>query len=43
VKATPYARRQAAELGIDLASLTGTGADGLITLEDVRRAAGLTG
>jgi pyruvate dehydrogenase E2 component (dihydrolipoamide acetyltransferase) len=37
--ATPLARRIAAERGVELASLTGTGADGSITREDVERAA----
>lgn len=39
VHATPLARRIAAERGIDLARLVGTGADGSITREDVERAA----
>ena len=38
--ATPLARRIAGELGVDLASVVGTGADGAITREDVERAAG---
>jgi pyruvate dehydrogenase E2 component (dihydrolipoamide acetyltransferase) len=37
--ATPLARRIAAERGVDLASLVGTGVDGVITREDVERAA----
>ena len=37
--ATPLARRVAAELGVNLASVAGTGADGAITREDVERAA----
>jgi pyruvate dehydrogenase E2 component (dihydrolipoamide acetyltransferase) len=37
--ATPLARRIAGELGVDLASVVGTGADGAITREDVERAA----
>jgi len=36
---TPLARRRAQELGIDLASLHGSGADGAITRDDVERAA----
>ena len=36
---TPAARRRAGELGIDLATLTGTGPHGRITEEDVERAA----
>jgi len=37
--ASPRAKRLAAERGIDLASLVGTGADGMITEDDVKRAA----
>jgi pyruvate dehydrogenase E2 component (dihydrolipoamide acetyltransferase) len=37
--ASPLARRTAAELGIDLATVPGTGAQGAITEADVRRAA----
>ncbi len=40
---SPVARRLAAELGVDLASVTGSGPGGLITREDVQRAAGATG
>lgn len=36
---TPVARRRAAEAGIDIATLTGTGIDGSITLADVEAAA----
>lgn len=36
---TPMARKLAADLGVDLASVTGTGSDGAITHEDVQRAA----
>jgi pyruvate/2-oxoglutarate dehydrogenase complex dihydrolipoamide acyltransferase (E2) component len=36
VDATPLVRRAAAQRGITLASLTGTGAGGRITLADVR-------
>ena len=39
-KATPLARRMAALAGIDLAAVSGTGARGRITRDDVRRAAG---
>jgi pyruvate dehydrogenase E2 component (dihydrolipoamide acetyltransferase) len=38
VKATPPVRKLAKELGIDLASVAGTGPDGRITAEDVRAA-----
>jgi pyruvate dehydrogenase E2 component (dihydrolipoamide acetyltransferase) len=38
VKASPVARRLAGELGIDLASVDGTGPDGRITESDVRAA-----
>jgi pyruvate dehydrogenase E2 component (dihydrolipoamide acetyltransferase) len=37
--ASPLARRIAADLGVDLATVTGTGPDGRITREDVERAA----
>jgi pyruvate/2-oxoglutarate dehydrogenase complex dihydrolipoamide acyltransferase (E2) component len=40
VRATPLVRKVAAELGVDLASLAGTGPQGRITEEDVRGAAG---
>jgi pyruvate dehydrogenase E2 component (dihydrolipoamide acetyltransferase) len=39
VKASPLARRVAAKLGIDLATLTGTGPGGVIEQQDVERAA----
>ena len=39
VKASPVARRIAAELGVDLSSLKGTGPDGRVTETDVRGAA----
>ncbi|HEU5244197.1 MAG TPA: dihydrolipoamide acetyltransferase family protein, partial [Gaiellaceae bacterium] len=39
-RATPLVRKVAAELGVDLASVTGTGPQGRITEEDVRAAAG---
>lgn len=40
VKASPAARKQAAELGIDLATLQGSGPQGAVSLADVERAAG---
>jgi pyruvate/2-oxoglutarate dehydrogenase complex dihydrolipoamide acyltransferase (E2) component len=40
VRATPLVRKVAQELGVDLAEVEGTGPDGRITEEDVRRAAG---
>ena len=40
VRATPLVRKVAAELGVDLAGLSGTGAQGRITEEDVRAASG---
>jgi pyruvate dehydrogenase E2 component (dihydrolipoamide acetyltransferase) len=39
LRISPVARKLAADLGIDLASVTGTGPGGRITLEDVQRAA----
>jgi pyruvate/2-oxoglutarate dehydrogenase complex dihydrolipoamide acyltransferase (E2) component len=39
VRATPLVRRLAGELGVELASLAGTGPQGRVTEEDVRRAA----
>ena len=39
VKASPVARRIAAELGVDLSTVNGTGPDGRITETDVRAAA----
>jgi pyruvate dehydrogenase E2 component (dihydrolipoamide acetyltransferase) len=39
VKASPVARRVAAELGVDLASVEGTGPEGRVTETDVRAAA----
>ena len=39
VAASPAARKRAAELGVDLAALAGTGPGGRIGLEDVERAA----
>jgi len=38
VRATPLVRKVAAELGVDLASVTGTGPQGRITEDDVRAA-----
>jgi pyruvate dehydrogenase E2 component (dihydrolipoamide acetyltransferase) len=38
--ASPVARRRAAELGVDLAKITGTGLGGAIQLADVERAHG---
>jgi pyruvate dehydrogenase E2 component (dihydrolipoamide acetyltransferase) len=43
VKATPLVRRIAAELGVDLALLAGTGPGGRITEADVRRFSALSG
>jgi pyruvate dehydrogenase E2 component (dihydrolipoamide acetyltransferase) len=40
VQATPVVRKIAAELGVDLATVTASGAGGRITEEDVRAAAG---
>ncbi|HEX5699294.1 MAG TPA: E3 binding domain-containing protein, partial [Rubrobacter sp.] len=37
VRATDAARRQALEMGVNLAEVEGTGAGGQITVEDVRR------
>src|SRR6266446_2786786 len=39
IKASPVARRVSAELGVDLASVKGTGPDGRVTETDVRAAA----
>ncbi len=36
---SPAARKRAAELGVDLAQLSGSGPDGAVTLEDVEKAA----
>ena len=41
-RATPLVRKVAQELGVDLESLAGTGPEGRITEEDVRRASGPT-
>ena len=35
----PAARRRAAELGVDLAAVTGSGPDGLVRVADVEAAA----
>src|SRR6266487_2102371 len=43
VQATPVARRVAAELGVDLSSVKGTGPEGRVTETDVRAAAKLKG
>ena len=43
VRSSPRARRLAAELGIELSGVTGTGPDGAVTEADVRRAAGQSG
>jgi pyruvate dehydrogenase E2 component (dihydrolipoamide acetyltransferase) len=40
VRATPLVRKVAAELGVDLAAVSGTGPQGRITEEDVRAAGG---
>ncbi|MEZ5124398.1 MAG: E3 binding domain-containing protein, partial [Solirubrobacterales bacterium] len=40
VKASPTARRMAQELGVDLATVTGSGPGGRIVKEDVEAAAG---
>ena len=40
VVASPKARRRAAELGVDLATVVASGADGVISAEDVEAAAG---
>jgi pyruvate dehydrogenase E2 component (dihydrolipoyllysine-residue acetyltransferase) len=40
VRATPLVRKVAAELGVDLADISGTGPQGRITEEDVRAATG---
>ena len=40
VRATPLVRKVAAELGVDLAGVTGSGPQGRLTEEDVRAAAG---
>src|SRR5690349_16291986 len=39
VRATPLIRRMATELGVDLSSLEGSGPQGRVTEDDVRRAA----
>jgi pyruvate dehydrogenase E2 component (dihydrolipoamide acetyltransferase) len=43
VKATPLVRKIAAELGVDLGLLAGTGPGGRVTEEDVRRFSALSG
>jgi pyruvate dehydrogenase E2 component (dihydrolipoamide acetyltransferase) len=42
VPASPLARRTAAELGVDLATIEGSGPNGAVVLLDVRRAADVT-
>ena len=37
VRATGAARRKARELGVDLSEVEGTGTDGQVTVEDVRK------
>jgi polyhydroxyalkanoic acid synthase PhaR subunit len=37
VRATDAARRKASEMGVDLAEVVGTGADGQVTVDDVRK------
>lgn len=39
LRVSPVARRRAADLGVDLLTVVGTGADGAITLADVEKAA----
>ncbi len=43
VVASPVVRRLARELGVDLRGITGTGEGGVVTKDDVRAAAGVTG
>lgn len=43
VVAAPAARRLAAELGVDLMTVTASKADGVISVADVRKAAGIAG
>lgn len=38
IKASPYARKLAAEAGVSLAGITGSGPEGRIVAEDVQRA-----
>jgi pyruvate dehydrogenase E2 component (dihydrolipoamide acetyltransferase) len=40
VRSSPLARKRAAELGVDLGTITGTGPDGAVTVADVEAAAG---
>lgn len=40
-RVSPVARRRAGELGLDLARVTGTGAQGAVTLDDVEQAAAI--
>ena len=39
VKATPFVRKLAQELGVDVSAIKGTGNDGMITADDVKKAA----
>jgi pyruvate dehydrogenase E2 component (dihydrolipoamide acetyltransferase) len=39
VKASPRVRKMAKDLGVDLATITGTGKNGELTIEDIQRAA----
>ena len=39
MRASPFARRRARELGVDLGAVAGTGPDGAITVADVEGAA----
>ena len=43
VRASPFARRRARDLGVALAAVKGTRADGAVTSADVEAAAGMTG
>jgi pyruvate dehydrogenase E2 component (dihydrolipoamide acetyltransferase) len=42
VRVSPLARRLAAELGVDVATVTATGPGGAVGADDIRRAAGVT-
>jgi pyruvate/2-oxoglutarate dehydrogenase complex dihydrolipoamide acyltransferase (E2) component len=41
IRAAPAARKLASDLGLDLASITGTGPGGRISLDDVKKAGGI--
>ncbi len=43
LRITPFARRLAGQLGVDLAAVTGTGPDGAITEKDIRQATAAAG